>query len=366
MKNAIVLGLAVPVLAYLVMAMFMQPPPEGPPPGGPEHLNRIIDEMKLTDKQKSKADAVLQAHNDKMRTQVEQNQEDFLKQLKESLGAEQFKEFERTVGLDRRGPGRPRGWDRPGALERVFDDMKLSEKQKSRAEENLEAHHEKMRRTMDKANEELLAGMKGVLSEKQLTQLQDELDRRPPPPGPPGRGPRGVPAEDLVERVMAYDKNKKGKVTKDDLPERMQYLIELGDTNKDGALDREELKALAAKLDREGPPRGPGGPPPGGPGRLPPGGPPPGGPGGPPPGGLERALDELKLTDKQKTKAEEVIRAHHDRMRKLFEQERDTMLKQMKEVLGEEEFKKFERAMENGRPGGPPPRGPGRRERDLE
>src|SRR4051794_40741049 len=66
-----------------------------------------------------------------------------------------------------------------------------------------------------------------------------------PPPGP-GQGPRGVPADDLVERVMAFDKNKDGKVTREELPERMHHLIEQGDTNKDGALDRDELRALAA------------------------------------------------------------------------------------------------------------------------
>src|SRR5438270_10154997 len=75
------------------------------------------------------------------------------------------------------------------------------------------------------------------------------------PDGPP-RGPRGVPADELVERLMRYDKNGDGKITKDELPERMHYLIELGDTNKDGALDRDEIKALAAKLDADGRPRG--------------------------------------------------------------------------------------------------------------
>ena len=37
---------------------------------------------------------------------------------------------------------------------------------------------------------------------------------------------------------MAFDKNKDGKVTKDELPERMHHLIDLGDTNKDGASTR--------------------------------------------------------------------------------------------------------------------------------
>ncbi len=164
-----------------------------------------------------------------------------------------------------------------------------------------------------------------------------------PPPGrrpggpPPGPGPRGVAADDLIERVLACDKNKDGKVTKDELPERLQYLLERGDTNKDGALDREELKALAAQLERPRPPRGPGGPP---------------AVGGPPP--LDRVLDELKLSDKQKDKADAVLRAHHERMRKLHEQARQELLKQMKDILTPEQFQEFEKALPE-RPMGPPP-----------
>jgi hypothetical protein len=66
----------------------------------------------------------------------------------------------------------------------------------------------------------------------------------------------GLTADDMVERIMSFAKNNSGKVTKDDLPERLQYLIEMGDTNKDGFLDREEVKALAAKLAQQGPGNG--------------------------------------------------------------------------------------------------------------
>jgi cytochrome c peroxidase len=80
--------------------------------------------------------------------------------------------------------------------------------------------------------------------------------------GPGGRRPglRGLSAEEMAGRIMAYDKNKDGKVTKDELPERMQHLIALGDTNKDGALDQDEVKKLAAKLAQQRPARGFGGP----------------------------------------------------------------------------------------------------------
>jgi cytochrome c peroxidase len=77
--------------------------------------------------------------------------------------------------------------------------------------------------------------------------------------GPGGRGgrfPAGLTVEQIVERIMAYDKNQDGKVTRDELPERMQHLIEKGDTNKDGALDKDEIKELATKLAEERPFRG--------------------------------------------------------------------------------------------------------------
>jgi Ca2+-binding EF-hand superfamily protein len=56
---------------------------------------------------------------------------------------------------------------------------------------------------------------------------------------------------------MGFDKNGDGKVTKDELPERMQGLLEQADTNRDGALDREEVKRFADR----GPPGGPPGAP---------------------------------------------------------------------------------------------------------
>jgi Spy/CpxP family protein refolding chaperone len=101
--------------------------------------------------------------------------------------------------------------------------------------------------------------------------------------------------------------------------------------------------------DRGGPPRGDrGGPPPGGPGDQPP--PPP-----PGPGGLERALEDLKLTDKQRAKADEVLKAHHEMVRKMFEQTRTDLLKQMKGVLSEEQYRQFEKAVPTEPPPPPPP-----------
>src|SRR5216683_2173437 len=76
----------------------------------------------------------------------------------------------------------------------------------------------------------------------------------------------------IVTGMMAFDKNKDGKLTKDEVTDvRLHRLFDRADANKDGVVTKEELMALAAQLDAEyqeggrsgfgGPGgRGPGGP----------------------------------------------------------------------------------------------------------
>lgn len=108
---------------------------------------------------------------------------------------------------------------------------------------------------------------------------------------PPRSG--DAPAKDysaspIVTRMMAFDKDKDGKLTKEEVTDsRLQNLFTDADTNKDGIVTKEELMALAAKMDADMPAQGRGGDGPGrggdGPGRgRGPGGP--GGRGGPPGG----------------------------------------------------------------------------------
>jgi Spy/CpxP family protein refolding chaperone len=173
--------------------------------------------------------------------------------------------------------------------------------------------------------------------------------------------------DQIVERIMAYDKNKDGKVTRDELPERMQHLVKLGDTNKDGVLDKEEIKKLATRLANQGRFGGFGG-------RRGRGGPR-GGPGGPDfrdrPDPVANALRDVKLYEEQKKKVEAIRTAHEKKVRDLFQKARDgdlefskvreevdklkkDMLKEMKAALTGEQFAKFEKALENA-----PPRGRG-------
>jgi hypothetical protein len=67
------------------------------------------------------------------------------------------------------------------------------------------------------------------------------------------RGARGVNSVDVVERFLAFDKNQDGKVTIDELPERLQDQIAKGDANKDGSLDKEEITKLATTRTRNSP-----------------------------------------------------------------------------------------------------------------
>lgn len=76
--------------------------------------------------------------------------------------------------------------------------------------------------------------------------------------GRPGGGRGGDPKE-MIERFKGFDKNKDGKLSKDELPEFLQQQFERGDANKDGFLDEAEIKKLAEGLGGAGAGTRPGG-----------------------------------------------------------------------------------------------------------
>ncbi len=49
----------------------------------------------------------------------------------------------------------------------------------------------------------------------------------------------------MVETLMAFDKDHDGKISKAELPERMQGMFDRADTNHDGFLTPDEIRALA-------------------------------------------------------------------------------------------------------------------------
>ena len=68
--------------------------------------------------------------------------------------------------------------------------------------------------------------------------------------GGPGGGPGGPGGEagNYSERLMAFDENKDGKLTKAELPERMARIVEQGDKDGDGAVDAKESEAMMANF----------------------------------------------------------------------------------------------------------------------
>lgn len=64
------------------------------------------------------------------------------------------------------------------------------------------------------------------------------------PSGGMGRSENAMTAEDEVKRYLTLDKNNDGKLTRDEVPARMQGLFTRADSNTDGVITKEELNAM--------------------------------------------------------------------------------------------------------------------------
>jgi outer membrane protein assembly factor BamB len=120
-----------------------------------------------------------------------------------------------------------------------------------------------------------------VSSAAAVAMAQPPEEPRDGGPRPPARRDDAAAVNEVVSRMMAFDKNNDGKLTRDEVSDsRMERLFDRIDANHDGVVTKEELTDWATKQASEdgggGPPRGDMGPPDGGPPR---GGPPPGGQG---------------------------------------------------------------------------------------
>ncbi len=217
--------------------------------------------------------------------------------------------------------------------------------------------------------------------------LSSPVQAQPPQGRPPAKTDEGTTKDrsksSIVTRMMAFDKNGDGKLTKEEVTdERLHRLFDRADTNKDGVVTKEELIALAAVMEAEmsqaggrggpgdfgGPPgggpggrgrRGPGGPPDdfGGPGEGGPGRRGPGGFGGPPqPGQIMPAFmqEMLGLTADQKSRVQTLQKEVDGKLAKILTDEQKKQLKEMQNDFGP--------GGRSGRGrGGPPGGGPGGR-----
>jgi hypothetical protein len=173
----------------------------------------------------------------------------------------------------------------------------------------------------------------------------------------PGRGKDGPPAagdvKTFVDKMMAFDKNKDGKLTRDEITdERLLRIFDRADTNKDGFVTKEELEALYAKEMQGGGGRGKDGGPgvPGGPGGRGPGGPGGrGGFGGPPIGQVLPTFvrDQLEITDAQRKQIDDLQREVDEKLAKILTDEQRKQLQEIKD-----------RGPGRGGPGGPGGFGP--------
>jgi hypothetical protein len=202
----------------------------------------------------------------------------------------------------------------------ALDKLKLSGSLKDKAQRLLDSHARATERILDRKRQELLKPMKELLTVDQYLEFQDGLNARRGGGGP-------VSVNDMVERVMACDKNKTGRVAKEDLPERMQHLIALGDTNKDGYLDRDEVKQLAIKTSQQG--RGGFGP-----GRA------------FTPSEAERALGRVSLSGEPRDKAKALVDTFRQATRTVTDERRTDLVTQMKDVLSESQLKQFKDTLE--------------------
>ncbi|MDG1511095.1 MAG: hypothetical protein P8R31_05315 [Mariniblastus sp.] len=89
--------------------------------------------------------------------------------------------------------------------------------------------------------------------EMRPTRSEGGRSRGGAPEGGPGgergeRGGRSAGAGGMMERIMSQDKNQDGKLSKDEVDERMLPMFDRLDANSDGSIDKSEIEAAAARM----------------------------------------------------------------------------------------------------------------------
>jgi len=98
----------------------------------------------------------------------------------------------------------------------------------------------------------------GTLSTDELRPagLPERPGRQPGEPGRPGQGGAaagGAASGEMLTRMFeTRDANKDGKLTGEEIPERMRQNLERVDSNKDGGIDKAELQQAMSRLQQGG------------------------------------------------------------------------------------------------------------------
>jgi len=131
----------------------------------------------------------------------------------------------------------------------------------------------------------------------------------------PARSPLAV-----IERLLSFDANKDQRITRDELPERMQALIARGDKNGDAALDADEIRAAVntASSDRTRVPV-----------RF------------RPSDGLPGVITDLKLPPIKREQALAILSAHMAPPNVKVDEPSGDVSKAMKSLLDDEEYENF-------------------------
>jgi photosystem II stability/assembly factor-like uncharacterized protein/Ca2+-binding EF-hand superfamily protein len=85
----------------------------------------------------------------------------------------------------------------------------------------------------------------------------DEIATSVAPASNRAGGPGGIPGgrsggPDIIANLKTMDVNHDGKVSRNEIPERMQRILDRADTNKDDALDTDEIEAFSKQLGQGG------------------------------------------------------------------------------------------------------------------
>ena len=128
--------------------------------------------------------------------------------------------------------GQGRGHDGPPPSHPIVDAIDQNQDHEISAEEIANASKNLL--SLDKNND-------GILN-------ADDLGHMGPPHSGRQEGQRRSGGEggsnSFATRLLAFDENGNGKLEKDELPERMQGMIDRIDTNGDGVIDQDELQAM--------------------------------------------------------------------------------------------------------------------------